>query len=79
MAGRQSPDEAIVILFDPKRRHGEVTRLLVEPNPDDESPADFYETDFNVMAQRVEQIAADPGQEATALVVGMGATTRLDL
>ena len=28
VAGRRSPDEAIVILFDPKRRHGEVTRLL---------------------------------------------------
>ena len=28
VAGRRSPDEAIVILFDPKRRQGEVTRLL---------------------------------------------------
>ena len=58
VAGRQSPNEAIIIFFDPKRRNGEVTRLLVEPNPDDENPADFYETDFNVMARRVEQIAA---------------------
>ena len=41
VAGRQSPNEAIIIFFDPKRRSGEVTRLLVEPNPDDENPADF--------------------------------------
>jgi hypothetical protein len=58
VAGRRSPNEAIIIFFDPKRRNGEVTRLLVEPSPDDENPADFYETDFNVMAERVEQIAA---------------------
>ena len=56
-AGRESPNEAIVVLFDPKRRLGEATRMLVEPRADDENPADFYETDFNVMARRVDQIA----------------------
>ena len=29
----------------------------MEPRADDENPADFYETDFNVMARRVDQIA----------------------
>src|SRR5258708_12829714 len=68
VAGRQSPNEAIIIFFGPKRCNGEVTRLLVEPNEDDENPADFYETDFNVMARRVEQIATilDRRQPPTA-------------
>jgi hypothetical protein len=59
------------------KRNGEVTRLLVEPNPDDENPAD-HETDFNVMARRVEQIAAilDRGNRRQRRD---GATTRLDL
>lgn len=57
VARRKSPDEAFVIVFDPKRRHGQLTDVLVEPNLYDEKKSDYYETDFSQMAKRVEQLA----------------------
>lgn len=54
---RRSPDEAFVIVFDPKRRHGQLTEVLVEPNPYDDKKSDYYETDFSQMAKRVEQLS----------------------
>jgi type VII secretion protein EccCa/type VII secretion protein EccCb len=57
VAGRRSPEDAIVILFDPKRRLGDLTRLLVEKDPASDDPADFYATDFATMANYVRGIA----------------------
>jgi hypothetical protein len=56
VAGRRSPEDAIVILFDPKRRLGDLTRLLVEKDPASDDPADFYATDFATMANYVRGI-----------------------
>lgn len=55
--GRVSTKDAFVVLFDPKRRLGDMLSILVEPRDDNPDPADFYETDANMMARRVDQIA----------------------
>ncbi|MDZ4235197.1 MAG: type VII secretion protein EccC, partial [Dietzia sp.] len=55
--GRASTKDAFVVLFDPKRRLGDVLSILIEPRDDNPDPADFYETDANMMARRVDQIA----------------------
>ncbi|MDO2394817.1 type VII secretion protein EccCa [Mycobacterium avium subsp. hominissuis] len=55
---RTSVDEACILLFDPKRRQGDLTRILTESHPDSAGNADYYATDAAQMATYVESLAA---------------------
>ena len=59
VANRDNPDEVMVMLFDKSRQLSSfVTRHLVEENPlDVTAPADYYETDFATMAERIAVLA----------------------